>query len=85
MAGGRHPFHVIEGALSGKPKRKTKARTKRIWECRVCLVDVGVTTKTLMKAKFGAEEAGDLKMSGGRDAWVCVHCLARGKVTYSDR
>jgi hypothetical protein len=83
----RTPFEVIEGGPAVKPRRKPSPRTRtvRIWECRICYGDIGVKTRTLMKTKFGAEEDGQLRIANGRDTWVCVHCLARGKVTYSDR
>ncbi len=83
--GEHHPFEVIEGGRGQTPKRKrtSKSPVKRFWECRTCLVDIGVSTRTLMKTKMGAQEDATLRITGGHDMWVCVHCLARGKVTYS--
>lgn len=74
-------FKVIEGG--GRPLAGTRRRHKKdavALLCRVCEADTGTATSTWMKAKQGLmERAG--RPEGGSDAHVCVHCLARGKVT----
>lgn len=74
-------LRVIEGGLPDKPKRKRKPREQRVWECRVCLVDIGAASRSLVKVRHGAVEDGQLRISGGSDVWVCAMCLARGKMT----
>lgn len=76
-------FKVIDGGE--QPSPGTKRRTKKaavMLLCRTCEADTGVATSTWLKAKQGVmERAG--KLEGGNDALICVHCLARGKVTTS--
>lgn len=84
------PFEIIDGGLSAEPKPK-KARPSRanakktFWECKRCMVDMGFTTRSVLKAKSAPMQDGQLRISEGYETWVCVHCLARGKVTYTDR
>ena len=82
--GGKHPFEVIEGgvgAAAPKRKRASKPSAKRAWECRVCLVDTGIASRGLLKIKTGPQEDGQLRITGGHDDWICVACLARGRMT----
>lgn len=75
------PFRVIPGGQPDKPKRTRKARVLTPWECRVCDVDIGVRTRSLVKVRDQAMQDGQLNISGGRDVWVCAFCLSRGKHT----
>ena len=72
-------LRLIPGGNPEKPKRASKATTP--WECRVCDANIGVRTRALIKVRVGAQEDGQLRISGGRDVWCCASCMARGKVT----
>lgn len=74
-------LRVIEGGQPDKPKRNRKARTLRPWECRVCEPVLGVRSRGLVKVRYDAQEDGQLRISGGRDIWVCAMCLAQGRWT----
>lgn len=66
---------------TAKPKRARKRPGFSPWECRVCEVDIGVTSRALVKVRLYAEQGADLSIKGGHAAWVCATCMARGKVT----
>ena len=72
-------LRLVPGGTPDKPKRSPKATTP--WDCRVCEVDIGVRTRALIKVRVGAQEDGQLRISGGRDVWCCASCMARGKLT----
>ena len=85
----KRPFEVIEGGRGDEPSRKVTKRTRKtpqrkVWECKVCLVDVKTATRSLVRMKFGALQTGELKIVGGVDGWVCLFCLSRGKITRAD-
>jgi hypothetical protein len=72
---------VIDGGAADKPKRARKARVQKPWECRMCEADIGIRTRSLVKVRTDAMEDGQLRISGGRDVWVCAFCMSRGKFT----
>jgi hypothetical protein len=73
-------FKVIQG---GERKKKWARRRPQDIEqicCRVCEIDIGVSSSIYMEAVIAPMEKGGKKF-GGTKTLVCVHCLARGKVT----
>lgn len=76
-------LRVIDGGVPiEKPKRKRKPRTPTAWKCRTCTAEDGRDLGVLMKVKVGAFEDGQLRLSGGRDAYVCAICLMKGRLTF---
>ena len=72
---------VIPGG--NKPKRTVRKQKGDLeqWLCRICEHELGVATSALIKVKLSPMTEGLGKIRGGTDAWVCAHCLSRGKVT----
>lgn len=67
---------LIEGGAT-KPKRQ-----RRLWDgCGTCEVDIGVRSRTLVRAVQSPEVDSSGKIVGGRKVLACAMCLARGKFT----
>lgn len=49
--------------------------------CPQCLADTGVETSMVMEVTLAPRRSPAGKKFGGTKAWVCVHCMSRGKVT----
>jgi len=74
---------VIEGGQADtpvKPKRPRKARKLTPWRCRQCEPEFGQGAY-LIKVRQGAMEDGELRVTGGKDIWVCATCMLRGRFT----
>lgn len=73
-------FRVIEGGDAPKRYRAKAPGRYEMLTCSVCERDIGTATAMSMEVRQG-RMLKDLKPQGGTKTLICVHCLARGKVT----
>ncbi|MFD1944724.1 hypothetical protein [Paradevosia shaoguanensis] len=49
--------------------------------CWQCELDTGIATSMVTEVTLAPRRSPAGKKVGGTKAWVCAHCMARGKVT----
>jgi len=70
----------LQLVASGQPKKRN--REPRLWDgCPTCETDIGVRSRTLVRAVQSPEVNARGAIVGGRKVLVCAMCLARGKFT----
>lgn len=71
---------LVEGGQAAKPKRPRARKT--IWPgCHVCLADIGVRSRVVIRGISHPDQDSRGNITGGTKVLCCATCLARGKVT----